>query len=205
MSEHLAVDDGAVRASAPQVAVVADEVDVGGRLRQVRRARRRTLREVAQAAGISESFLSQLERGRANASVATLRRVAGALGVGIGDLFQYGGDEGPRVLRAVSRPVLVFGSLGRKYHLHSAPDRAFDIFICEFEPGGSTGAEPYAHGDSEEIAVVLDGAARLQLGPEVCELARDDSVVYRSSTPHRLVADGSSGARVLFVSTPPSF
>jgi transcriptional regulator with XRE-family HTH domain len=205
MSERPAVQDGAVPASALQVAIVADEVDVGVRLRQVRRARRRTLREVAQAAGISESFLSQLERGRANTSVATLRRVAGALGLGIGDLFHYGGDEGPRVLRAVSRPVLAFGSLGRKYHLHSAPDRAFDIFICEFAPGGSTGAEPYAHGDSEEIAVVLDGAARLQLGAEVYELARDDSVVYRSSTPHRMVADGSSGARVLFVSTPPSF
>jgi mannose-6-phosphate isomerase-like protein (cupin superfamily) len=77
--------------------------------------------------------------------------------------------------------------------------------VCEFEPGGSTGAEPYAHGDSEEIAVVLDGAAQLMLGGEIFELAQDDSIVYRSSMPHRLIADGSAGARVLFVSTPPSF
>ena len=189
----------------PSLAVAEDEVDVGVRLRLVRRARRRTLREVAEASGISESFLSQLERGLANASVATLRRVAGTLGVSIGDLFQEPGGSGPRVLRAVGRPVLAFGLFGRKYHLHSAPDRAFDIFVCEFEPGGSTGAEPYAHGDSEEIAVVLDGAAQLMLGGEIFELAQDDSIVYRSSMPHRLIADGSAGARVLFVSTPPSF
>ena len=52
---------------------------------------------------------------------------------------------------------------------------------------------------------MLDGAARLQLGAEVFDLARDDSVVYRSRTPHRLVADESAGARVLFVTTSPSF
>ena len=193
------------RALVGGMAPVAEEADVGARLREVRRARRRTLRDVAAAAGISESFLSQLERRKANATVATLRRVAVALGVTIGDLFQGGGTQGPEVLRAASRPTLAFGLFGRKYLLNSVPGRSFDIFICEFDPGGSTGAEPYAHGDSEEIAVVLDGAATLQLGPDVFELRQSDSIVYRSSTPHRLAADAETGARVLYASTPPSF
>jgi hypothetical protein len=33
----------------------------------------------------------------------------------------------------------------------------------------------------------------------------DDSIVYRSSTPHRLVADPQRGARILWITSPPSF
>ena len=56
-------------------------LEVGERLRAIRLLRRLTLREVAEAAGVSESFVSQLERGRSSASVATLQRLAAAVGI----------------------------------------------------------------------------------------------------------------------------
>ena len=46
--------------SAPEAVA---EVDVGERLRSIRRLRRATLRTIAERAGVSESFLSQVERG----------------------------------------------------------------------------------------------------------------------------------------------
>ncbi len=179
--------------------------DVGARLREVRRARRRTLRQVAGAARISESFLSQVERGLSNASVATLRRIAVALGVTIGDLFDQREEGTPEVLRAGSRPSLDFGILGRKLLLNPAPHRSFDMLVCEFEPGGSSGEEPYSHGDSEEVALVLRGSIVFELGADTLRLDTDDSVRYRSSVPHRVAANQSWGASVLFVTTPPSF
>ena len=181
------------------------QVDVGMRLRAVRKARRRTLRDVAGAAEITEGFLSQVERGRSNASVAVLRRIAMILGVTIGDLFQEGPAEGLQVLTEANWPLLGFGVLGRKYHLHSAHDREFDAFICDFEPAGSTGAEPYVHGDSDELVLVLRGSAMFSVGDEVVSLECNDSTTYRSSVPHRLVADSVTGARVLFITSPPSF
>jgi transcriptional regulator with XRE-family HTH domain len=45
-----------------------EHVDVGERLRAIRRLRRVTLKTVAERADLSESFLSQVERGRANAA-----------------------------------------------------------------------------------------------------------------------------------------
>jgi transcriptional regulator with XRE-family HTH domain len=182
-----------------------DGTDVGQRLRNVRRSQHRTLREVSSIAGISESFLSQLELAKVSASVATLRRIAEALGVTISDLFQDRPSRQPTVLRAEDRPALTFGLLGRKYHLHTAPDRAFDSLLCEFDPGGSTGMEPYAHGDSEEFMLVLAGGAEFRLGDEVMTLRPDDSIVYRSSTPHGLMADPELGARVLWVTSPSSY
>jgi transcriptional regulator with XRE-family HTH domain len=192
-------------ASSVPLSVGREEIDVGLRLREVRKARRRTLRDVAEATEITEGFLSQVERGKSNASVAVLRRIAVTLGVSLGDLFQEDSGQGLRVLSVANWPALSFGILGRKYHLHAAPDRQFDLLICDFEPGGSTGEEPYSHGDSEELVLVLEGSASLEVGTEVVALECNDSTVYRSSVPHRLTADPQTGARVLFVETPPSF
>jgi len=187
------------------VSARVDNTDVGSRLREARRSQHRTLREIAATAGVSESFLSQVERAKVSASVATLRRIAVALDVTIADLFEDRPVRQPSVLLAEGRPALKFGQLGRKFHLHTAPDRAFDSLLCEFDPGGSTGDEPYAHGDSEEFLLVIEGAAQFQLGDELMSLKPDDSIVYRSSTPHRLLADPKLGARIFWATSPPSF
>src|ERR1700747_3447893 len=97
--------------SAPDVTA---EVDVGERLQALRRYRRATLREIAARSGLSESFLSQVERGRSNASIASLRRIADALGVTMADLFEPEAMPGPKVLKSDDRPALQFGILGRK-------------------------------------------------------------------------------------------
>jgi transcriptional regulator with XRE-family HTH domain len=181
-------------------------VDVGERLRAIRRMRRATLKTVAERAQLSESFLSQVERGRANASVASLQRIAGALGVHVADLFEPNGASGrPRVLRRESRPALTFGVLGQKYMLTPRPLEHLQVIIGEFEPGGSTGDEPYTHGDSEELLVVLSGVVSLQLGTELFELSTGDSIDYRSSVPHRLSNLGGDPAEVMWIISPPSY
>src|SRR5262249_20132340 len=91
-----------VQMTEPAVAVSAGTnggVEVGERLRAIRLLRRLTLRDVAEAAGVSESFVSQLERGRSSASVATLQRLAAAVGIEISDLFAAERQAVPRVLR----------------------------------------------------------------------------------------------------------
>src|ERR671923_2627438 len=173
--------------SAPEAVT---EVDVGERLRDIRRSRRATLRTVADRAGVSESFLSQVERGKASASIASLRRIAGALGVSVADLFEPSGPPRPRVLRREDRPALAFGVLGRKLLLTPRPLQHLEVFVGELDPGGSTGAEPYAHGDSEELFVVLAGSVQLELGGELYDLEEGDSIDYRSSTPHRVTNVG---------------
>ncbi len=188
--------------SAPDVAT---NVDVGERLRAIRRLRRCTLRTVAERSGLSESFLSQVERGRSNASIASLRRIADALGVSVADLFEPTGPPRPRVLRREDRPALTFGVLGRKLLLTPKPLHHLEVFVGELDPGGSTGTEPYAHGDSEELFVVLAGTVQLELGGELHELERGDSIDYRSSTPHRISNVGDELAEVMWIISPPSY
>jgi transcriptional regulator with XRE-family HTH domain len=188
--------------SAPDVSA---EVDVGERLRALRRSRRATLRTVAERSRLSESFLSQVERGRSSASIESLRRVADALGVSMADLFEPDGLPGPRVLRRDERPALSFGVLGKKLLLTPRPLHHLEVFAGELEIGGSTGAEPYAHGDSEELFVVLSGTVQLELGGELFELEPGDSIDYRSSTPHRVSNTGQDLAEVMWIISPPSY
>ena len=54
-------------------------VDLGQRLRALRLATGRSIQDFARMAGLSPRFLSQVERGRGNISVARLARIAGAL------------------------------------------------------------------------------------------------------------------------------
>ena len=183
-----------------------ERVDVGERLRTIRSVRRVTLKTVAERAELSESFLSQVERGRANASVASLTRIAAALGVNVADLFEPNGSTArPRVLRREARPNLAFGTLGRKFMLTPRPLEHLQVIVGELDVGGSTGDDPYTHGDSEELLVVLEGVVSLQLGTEAFELSTGDSIDYRSSTPHRLVNIGGEPAEVMWIISPPSY
>jgi transcriptional regulator with XRE-family HTH domain len=181
------------------------ETELGERLRSIRHRRRATLKAVAERADISESFLSQIERGRAGASMATLHRIAAALGVSVADLFGPDSESArPRVLRRDRRPTLAFGVLGRKFLLTPRPLENLEVFIAELEIDGATAEEPYTHGDSEELVVCLEGTVELHLDEEVHELEAGDSIFYRSSVPHRVVNAGDEPAEVMWVISPPS-
>jgi mannose-6-phosphate isomerase-like protein (cupin superfamily) len=109
------------------------------------------------------------------------------------------------VLRRDERPALSFGILGRKLLLTPRPLHHLEVFAGELEVGGSTGEQPYAHGDSEELFVVLAGTVQLELGGELFELERSDSIDYRSSTPHRVTNVGEEPAEVMWIISPPSY
>ena len=184
---------------------VAAEVDVGERLRELRRFRRATLRTIADRSGLSESFLSQVERGRSSASIASLRKIAEALGVSMADLFGPDGVPGPKVLRRADRPALAFGVFGKKSLLTPKPLHHLEVFVGELEVGGSTGEQPYIHGDSEELVVVLSGSVQLELEGELFDLETGDSIDYRSSIPHRVTNTGQELAEVMWIISPPSY
>ncbi|OIJ98385.1 helix-turn-helix domain-containing protein [Streptomyces colonosanans] len=66
---------------------------VGDALRRERLAQERTLKDVAEAARISMPYLSELERGRKEASSEVLAAAAHALGLGLSDLLSLAQDE----------------------------------------------------------------------------------------------------------------
>ncbi|MFI5673314.1 helix-turn-helix domain-containing protein [Streptomyces cellulosae] len=73
---------------------------VGDVLRRERLAQERTLKDVADAARISMPYLSEVERGRKEASSEVLAAAAHALGLGLGDLLSLAQSQLARPVRA---------------------------------------------------------------------------------------------------------
>ncbi|MFF4620924.1 helix-turn-helix domain-containing protein [Nonomuraea jabiensis] len=181
---------------------------LGARIRAYRNMRHMTVRALAVQAKASASFISQLERGQTSSSIGMLRRIASALGLTVADLFNEADEIGHRVVRREARPELHTAPGTRKFLISQRPLQNVEIYAAEFDPGSSTGDEPYTHGDSQEILLMLRGQVTLWLGSNGSTTAHllkpGDSVEYRTSVPHRVLNECDETAEILWVVSPPT-
>jgi transcriptional regulator with XRE-family HTH domain len=181
------------------------EVDLGARIRALRVARKATLRQLAAQAGVTESFLSQVERGVASPSIASVQRIARALGASIAELFAEDEAAGI-VVRLQDRRRVAYPGLGAvDEFLTRATDGKLQVIMSTIQPGGGTGDEAYVHDSDEEVVVVLEGVLDLWVAGEHYRLEAGDAVTHPSRVPHHNTNPGPGIARVLFCITPPSF
>ena len=179
--------------------------ELGQRMREVRRKKKMTLRDAAVAAGVSESFLSQVERGLANPSVASLRRIADAMREPVASFF-VGEPQSGMLVRAGERRRLVHptGTL-EDYLLTPATARSLQIIYCVVGPGEGSGPEPYSHVADEECVVVLSGQLEVGLRTEKYTLGSGDALLFDPKEPHSFHNPGTEQATTLWVQTPPLF
>ncbi len=184
----------------------ADEPAVGATIRRLREERRLSLKEVAARAGLTQSFLSQVERDLTSPSVASLRKVAQAFGVPLAALFQGPPVPVDRVVRRGARRQLVHPKRQwRDYLLTPNLTGKLQVILSVIEPGGGSGEEPYAHDSDEECVVILRGRLEFWVGPDRYLLEEGDSIVFESRVPHRNSNPGPGQAEVLWITTPPSY
>src|SRR5487761_562529 len=120
-----------------------DASELGEMLRSRRITRKMSLAQVAEEAGVSTSFVSQVERGVANPTLSTLKSLVEALGSSVGALLQDGAwsdgnggkpaeDSGIAVLRAGQRRRIVYpGSAIANELLSPSLQRKMEIIWVE--------------------------------------------------------------------------
>lgn len=181
----------------------APATPIGPRLRAARQARRKTMEEVASAAGVTKGFLSRLERNQASASVAVLVRICAALDLSVGSLFEPA--PAGEVLRKPDYPPIDFGGEGLKeYLLTPRGEQRLSAILSVLEPGGGSGAEPYRLPGDVEFALVLEGDVILEFDDPTTgtvRLAAGDTYTFDPGEPHTFCAD-DRGATVLWVISP---
>lgn len=181
-----------------------DAGTLGARVRSARELRGLTLRRLASATGLSPGFISQLENDRSNASVASLRSIASALGVSAAELIDGNPRESQGVPRKARRPRIHMADGLTKFSLSRSPLRNLEIYSGRLEPGGSTGEGHYSHGNAQEFVMCLEGRIELSIGEEIHILDAGDSIEYRTSVEHGLRNIGDADAEVLWVISPPT-
>ncbi|MGK5441838.1 helix-turn-helix domain-containing protein [Micromonospora sp. URMC 105] len=109
---------------------------IGGVLRRLRLRQGRTLREVAEAAGVSLPYLSEVERGRKEASSEVLAAICRALGINLSDLLEEARDDLRRVERRI--PAAPRAALSRLERVPAARGEAGPTLRIGFQPAGAT-------------------------------------------------------------------
>lgn len=165
---------------------------IGQAVRALRRRRGLTLAQLGADSGLSQSFLSQMERGLVRASYLSLNRVARALGTTAASLMTSGTAERATVVRAHEGAVF---DDARLLVRGDAALRALEFRGVPHEFG-----DTYEHAEEEllyvadgVIEVEVDGADRTLLGP-------GDTIHLAAGVAHRWRRVGTDPLRVVQVS-----
>jgi DNA-binding transcriptional MerR regulator/quercetin dioxygenase-like cupin family protein len=175
---------------------------LGPVLRKLRQRRDMPLSEAAATAGISAGFLSSLERSQANASVATLQRLAMAYGTTVMELFRTPKHHG-RLVKPNERRVLEVHP-GVRMELLSSGAPMLQSMLFRVAPlAGSDGS--YSH-QGEEFIYMLAGTLEVWLDELQCfVLQAGDSFWFESTHGHRWFNPGETEAALIWINTPPTF
>lgn len=192
----------------------AESIAFGQKIRSLRRAANMTLQDLASVVGVSQSLISQVERGRASPSITSLRRIAAALDVPVAALFLDGAprsngetDRAGRrlVVRRDERKSLRVPPSRVAYELLT-PDlsRQIEFIWIEYEAGSVTHPEPMSH-PGEENAICIEGSVVVTIDGEDFTLNEGDSISFDSGRPHHVVNRAEDRAVLISAITPPTF
>ncbi|SDI03065.1 helix-turn-helix domain-containing protein [Lutimaribacter saemankumensis] len=184
----------------------AEPLDLGSRVRELRKARDWTLEQAAARAGLARSTLSKIENGQMSPTYEALKKLATGLAISVPQLFtppqrdQINGrmvvtksDDGSAHATATYEHELLAESLTKKKMLpYRARVRARSM--DEFDG--------WVRHDGEEFLYVLTGVIRLYTEfYEPVEMRRGDSAYYDAAMGHNVISVSQEDATILWVTS----
>ena len=165
------------------------------------------MRGLAESVGVSESYISQLEKGVVNPSLGTLKKLADKLGVTMVDFFAVNSSGEDIVVRKGERREIIYpsGKIRAQLMVSRLADKTMEPLYTIIEPGGDT-LDPYVHHqDGEEFGVIIKGELLLTVGGKEYHLHEGDAFYFNSGRPHRWANPGKITTEIVWVINPPTF
>lgn len=176
--------------------------EVGATLQRLRLARGLTLEDLSRIAGVSKSMLSQIEREKANPTIAITWRLANALGVAIGDLLASEAREAEtiRVLDAHETPTLPGNHAGYVLRILGPMEMAgkYEWYELTLAPGGELASQAHDPGTVEHLTV-LHGSVEVEAGTSRRKLKLGSTARYPADQDHAIRNTGKGEAKALLV------
>ena len=189
---------------------VADDLDLaeaaptvlGARIRAIRTQRNLSVGDLASAAQVSRSLVSQVERGIATPSIETLRRLASAVGVPVFSLFLE--EQGTQsIVRASERRVIHYpGSAVTREILSPHLRGRMAVLWVSFPPGEQSSLQSVRH-VGEECVVIVSGTLEVLIGDRPVRLETGDSMTFDSEVPHLFRNPTEAPVEAFVVISPP--
>lgn len=177
-------------------------MDIGSKIKHLRKQKGLTLEELASRSELSKGFLSQLERNLTSPSIATLDDLLEALGLSLSEFFREDTDE-----RFIFRKNDFFvdekDGCRISWIVPNSQKNEMETIMLELEPGGKS-FELAPH-TGEEFIYVLEGAASLYCDGKRGYIKKGETAYLHGKSFHYLQNDKKTTAKVIWVSTPPLF
>jgi transcriptional regulator with XRE-family HTH domain len=190
-------------------------VAFGRNIRLVRQGRSLSMQALAEAAGISRAWLSEIERGTASPSVDIVRRLADALGVTISSLLDGRAEQVPSpeqvssqgsgpvwLIRRDSRLTVRLPSQQFSWELLTPLRGELQLMIAHIDPSG-TSIEMMEH-SGQELVFVLAGEIEVKVAGQLYDLHVGDAISFPAQLAHGFRNRGKSKATMLNATAPPS-
>lgn len=158
---------------------------IGKRVRSIRRRTKMTLDQLAEATGLNKGYLSRIESGGKSPSIATLLKLAEALGVSAGQLF---GEEIAKDDIQIVRAKKSEKSRRTKEEITPLSRGADDAGLTAFlmRPTGSFVADRRAEHSGTEAVFVVDGGIEMQFAKQLVRLSAGDYVQFPGHLSHQI-------------------
>ena len=184
----------------------APPVDLGARVRELRKGRNWTLEQAAKQAGLARSTLSKIENGQMSPTYDALKKLAVGLEISVPQLFTppaaekingrmavtKSGDGTAKATTTYEHELLGEALLKKQMLPYRARIRARSME--EFEG--------WVRHDGEEFLYVLTGVVKLYTEfYEPVELRRGDSAYYDATMGHNVVSTSAEDATILWVTS----
>ncbi|RDB43602.1 XRE family transcriptional regulator [Halomonas sp. DQ26W] len=161
---------------------------LSSRVIELRKKRNLTLEQLAAASGVSRSMLSQIERGRANPTLAVTLRIAQAFDMNIGDLVDQPWTASRiEVVRSDDASQLFRDDHECRIRTLSPLHMEKNVEFYEIRLAPGARLQSAAHFDgTRELLTVNQGRARIVAGENHCELNPGDSAHYHADLEHTI-------------------
>jgi len=173
----------------------------GANLKQRRLEKGWTLEDLAERSGLSKPFLSRLESGDRQASIAAVLTLSQVFNVSLAEMFETQVAVEPclivRKLDAAPREALGLSYVPLSHAGHLFNLRPIRVTVSLDRVGN----EHYRH-EGEEWIYVLSGKITLSLAGRTYDLDSGDAVHFDSRLPHRVIARGKVAPELLLVASP---
>jgi transcriptional regulator with XRE-family HTH domain len=169
---------------------------IGLRVRHERQARRWTLDQLAETAGVSRRMVVNVEQGAANPSVGTLLRISDALGVGLPALVEPPGPKPVKVTRSGEGAALWTSNSGGRGLLVAGtePPDVLELWDWTLAPKDHHVSDAHTAG-TKELLHVQEGRLTLEVADQSLTLEAGDAVTFPGDVEHSYANRGKQPAR----------
>ncbi|MFH1687737.1 MAG: XRE family transcriptional regulator [bacterium] len=177
------------------------KLEIGHKIKALRLASDLTQEELANRAGLSKGFISQLENDQTSVQIDTLSDMLEALGISLSDFFSESNVE--KVVFGPDDRVAVDGTGACSFELliPGSTNNQMDPVLVTLQPGESL--EKRGPHPGEQFGFVLKGTVTVQLGKKVYKVRSKSCFCFESDREHQIRNDNGAPASLLWVTTPP--